>query len=54
MVEKFIDKLPIMGKSETPVFELNKTIPIVSVIIPIYNYGQQFEKTLSFGSTQPF
>ena len=45
-VEKFIDKLPIIGKSDTPVFELNKTIPIVSVIIPIYNYGQQFEKTL--------
>jgi len=45
-VEKFKDKLPIKLPSVYP----NKTSPkqpLVSVIIPIYNYGVQFEKTLN-------
>jgi cellulose synthase/poly-beta-1,6-N-acetylglucosamine synthase-like glycosyltransferase len=45
-VETFKNNLPIIHKNDYPVFEINKNQPIVSVVIPIFNYGQQFEKTL--------
>jgi glycosyltransferase involved in cell wall biosynthesis len=46
-VKKFEDNLPIKLKSQYPKIELDTSKPIVSVIIPIYNYGIQFEKTLN-------
>lgn len=50
--EKFKDKLPIKLPSVYPT-KNNNTQPLVSVIIPIFNYGIQFERTLSsvFNST---
>jgi glycosyltransferase involved in cell wall biosynthesis len=45
-VNKFKNDLPIKLKSEYPINKINEKIPLVSVIIPIYNYGIQFEKTL--------
>jgi glycosyltransferase involved in cell wall biosynthesis len=51
--ESFKKNLPIKHKDEYPVLIKNKTQPLVSVVIPIFNYGQQFEKTLQsvFNST---
>jgi glycosyltransferase involved in cell wall biosynthesis len=45
-VKKFDGKLPIKIKNEYPVLNINSKIPLVSVVVPIYNYGVQFEKTL--------
>jgi cellulose synthase/poly-beta-1,6-N-acetylglucosamine synthase-like glycosyltransferase len=45
-VKKFDGKLPIKIKNEYPTLKINSKIPLVSVVIPIYNYGVQFEKTL--------
>jgi glycosyltransferase involved in cell wall biosynthesis len=45
-VDKFQDRLPIKVKNVYPVLTINPKIPLVSVVIPIYNYGIQFEKTL--------
>lgn len=44
--EKFKQHLPIKLSSFYKKIETNKKLPLVSIIIPIYNYGQQFEKTL--------
>ena len=51
-VEKFKDNLPIKLPSIYPT-KISNNQPLVSVVIPIYNYGVQFEKTLSsvFDST---
>jgi glycosyltransferase involved in cell wall biosynthesis len=46
LIEKYGANLPIKLESIYPVYNLNQTQPIVSIIIPIYNYGLQFEKTL--------
>ena len=43
---KYGDKLPIKLISTYPELKINNKQPLVSVIIPIYNYGNQFEKTL--------
>ena len=45
-VNKFNKNLPIKIKNEYPILKINNKIPLVSVVIPIYNYGVQFEKTL--------
>jgi glycosyltransferase involved in cell wall biosynthesis len=45
-VEKFKDSLPLKLVSKYKDIKMNKKLPLVSVVIPIYNYGQQFEKTL--------
>jgi glycosyltransferase involved in cell wall biosynthesis len=45
-VKKFDGKLPIKIKNEYTTLKINPKIPLVSVVIPIYNYGVQFEKTL--------
>jgi len=45
-VGKFQDRLPIKIKNVYPILTINPKIPLVSVVIPIYNYGIQFEKTL--------
>jgi GT2 family glycosyltransferase len=44
--EKYKEHLPIKLPSYYPDLKINKKLPLVSVIIPIYNYGKQFEKTL--------
>jgi glycosyltransferase involved in cell wall biosynthesis len=51
--EKFKDSLPIKLESSYPKNVIDEKKPLVSVIIPVYNYGNQFEKTLSsvFDST---
>ena len=46
LVDKYSEHLPIKLKSDYPELKINKKLPIVSIIIPIYNYGKQFEKTL--------
>jgi glycosyltransferase involved in cell wall biosynthesis len=46
-VDKFKDSLPIKLKSYYPISQNKSNLPLVSVVIPIYNYGVQFEKTLS-------
>jgi glycosyltransferase involved in cell wall biosynthesis len=52
-LEKYKEKLPIKLDSKYPINKINPKLPLVSVIIPIYNYGLQFEKTLQsvFDST---
>jgi glycosyltransferase involved in cell wall biosynthesis len=45
-VDKYQDRLPIKVKNVYPILTINPKIPLVSVVIPIYNYGIQFEKTL--------
>jgi hypothetical protein len=46
LVEKYGDSLPIKLESIYPSYKINDTQPIVSIIIPIYNYGLHFEKAL--------
>lgn len=52
-VETYKNNLPIKLESQYPTIKINHKQPVVSVIIPIYNYGVQFEKTLQsvFNST---
>jgi glycosyltransferase involved in cell wall biosynthesis len=52
-VDTYKDNLPIKLESQYPTIKINHKQPLVSVIIPIYNYGVQFEKTLQsvFNST---
>jgi len=52
-VKKFEKFLPLKLNSNYPITKLNDKNPLVSIIIPIYNYGVQFEKTLQsvFSST---
>jgi len=52
-LEKYQGNLPIKLESNYPINKINPKIPLVSIIIPIYNYGIQFEKTLqsAFDST---
>ena len=52
-LEKYKENLPIKLESKYPVNKINPKLPLVSIIIPIYNYGIQFEKTLQsvFDST---
>lgn len=45
--ERFKKNLPVKLISKYKEFKINKKIPLVSVIVPIHNYGIQFEKTLS-------
>jgi glycosyltransferase involved in cell wall biosynthesis len=52
-LEKYNQQLPIKLESKYMVNKINPKLPLVSIIIPIYNYGIQFEKTLQsvFDST---
>ena len=52
-LEKYKESLPIKLESKYPVSKINSKLPLVSIIIPIYNYGIQFEKALQsvFNST---
>jgi glycosyltransferase involved in cell wall biosynthesis len=52
-LEKYNQQLPIKLESKYPINKINPKSPLVSIIIPIYNYGIQFEKTLQsvFDST---
>ena len=52
-LEKYNQQLPIKLESKYLVNKINPKLPLVSIIIPIYNYGIQFEKTLQsvFDST---
>lgn len=45
--EKYKTFLPVKLKSKYRELKTNPKLPLVSVIIPIYNYGLQFEKTLN-------
>jgi glycosyltransferase involved in cell wall biosynthesis len=38
--------LPVKLDTVYPEYKINNTLPLVSVIMPIYNYGNQFEKSL--------
>jgi len=51
--DKFKNNLPIKHKDKYPILQINQNQPLVSVVIPIFNYGLQFEKTLQsvFSST---
>jgi glycosyltransferase involved in cell wall biosynthesis len=44
--EKYKESLPVKLPSNYKLLKLNNKLPLVSVVIPIYNYGLQFEKTL--------
>lgn len=44
--EKFKDNLPQILKNNLPTFELKKNQPLVSIVMPIYNYGKMFQKSL--------
>ena len=46
-LEKYSENLPIKLESKYPVNKINNKIPLVSIIMPVYNYGKQFEKSLS-------
>lgn len=45
-VEKYSKHLPIKLPTIYPTFKLNEKLPLVSVVMPVYNYGVKFEKTL--------
>lgn len=53
LVNKYSEHLPIKLESNFPELKINKKLPLVLVVIPIFNYGTQFEKTLQsvFNST---
>jgi glycosyltransferase involved in cell wall biosynthesis len=44
--EKYKEHLPIKLPSKYRPLKSNNKLPLVSVVIPIFNYGLQFEKTL--------
>lgn len=46
-INRFKENLPIKLKSNYPYLPINKNLPLVSVIVPIYNYGVMFEKCLN-------
>lgn len=46
LVDKYSEHFPIKLESQYPILKINNKLPLVSVVIPIYNYGKQFEKTL--------
>jgi GT2 family glycosyltransferase len=46
-LEKYKKNLPIKLESKYPINKINSKLPLVSIIMPIYNYGKQFEKSLS-------
>ena len=50
---KYKSFLPIKNKTTYPEYKINDKIPLVSVVMPVYNYGNQFEKSLQsvFDST---
>lgn len=52
-VDRFKDELPIKLKSIYPENKIKDKLPLVSVIMPVYNYGSQFEKSIEsvFNST---
>ena len=41
------EQLPSILSSNYPDLSVNKKLPLVSIITPIYNYGVMFEKTLN-------
>ena len=45
-VYKFKEYLPVKLKTVYPEFKLNKKLPLVSIVIPIHNYGVVFQKTI--------
>jgi len=45
-VEKFKSNLPININTEFPTHKINPKIPLVSIIVPVFNYGIQFNRTL--------
>lgn len=51
--EKFKDQLPQILETNLPTFNYKKNQPLVSVIMPIYNYGNMFQKSIEsvFNST---
>jgi len=45
-VKSNLEKLPAIVHTDYPVNKINNSQPLVSIIIPIHNYGVMFEKTL--------
>jgi glycosyltransferase involved in cell wall biosynthesis len=45
-IEKFNESLPLNIPVEYPINIINNKLPLISIVIPIFNYGLQFEKTL--------
>ena len=44
--DSFKDKLPQIIENDLPVFTYNSKQPLVSVVMPIHNYGNMFQKSL--------
>jgi glycosyltransferase involved in cell wall biosynthesis len=45
-IEKFNESLPLNIPVVYPTNIINDKLPLISIVIPIFNYGLQFEKTL--------
>jgi len=52
-IEKYKDYLPNILENNFPVISQNKKQPLVSIIMPVYNYGKMFNKSIEsvFNST---
>jgi glycosyltransferase involved in cell wall biosynthesis len=52
-VDKFKNHLPQIIENDLPIFNYNPKDPIVSVIMPVFNYGKMFQKSIEsvFNST---
>lgn len=44
--EKYSQNLPVKLSTNFQIQKMNPKLPLVSIVIPIYNYGLQFQKTL--------
>jgi glycosyltransferase involved in cell wall biosynthesis len=51
--QKNEEKLPLIVNSIYPIFKINPKLPLVSVIMPVHDYGVMFEKSIQsvFNST---
>ena len=52
-IEKYKDYLPNILENNFPIISQNKKQPLVSIIMPVYNYGKMFNKSIEsvFNST---
>ena len=52
-IAKYEKNLPYILENNFPILDNNKKLPLVSIIMPVYNYGKMFQKSIEsvFNST---